>query len=250
MIEMTVSVDMSAFNLAVRRYVTDLHLGFRTVVRISARHLAEQLMKYTPPKSQAQGRAAVKRDIGRAMWLLDPKKIQNKRLAQLVSDQNFDAVAAFMSHVKTGILAGMRLKRFDPVLHSSVRDSRGRVRRSQRVAVLERRPLKAYIQTMLGHVGSTKYLWGMVMSHFGASVPMWILKHKTVHGEIEEDTKSVMVGDMLSALPYYPSVTMTNRGPGIAALSVSQIQAAINTRTGAMTRDVDRILAGGASHFF
>lgn len=237
--EIHATVDTTGFDLAVRRYVTDLHLELRDVVRTSARQLAQQLMRYTPPKSQAQGRAAVKRDIGRAAWLLDPAKIQNKRLAQLVSDEDFDAVQAFMSHVKTGILAGIRLKRFDPFLHSSVRDSRGRVRRSQHVAVLERRPLKAYIKMILGHVGSTKYLWGTVVARFGASVPQWILRHSSIHGEIEEDIS-----------PNNPSLTMTNRGPGIGSLSTSQVQAAVNARTGAMTRDIDQILAGRASRYF
>jgi hypothetical protein len=240
--DVTTSVDFSAYDLAVLRYVQDLHLEAPKVVRISGRLLAHELIRITPPGTLAQGRQAVAGDISRAMWAIDPAKIHNKVLRQAVQDQEFDVVQAFLNSIrnKGGLLSNYRLEHFSPQLHQSKRDRRGRVRRSQRVIVLERREHQRYVKTVQGHVGSAKYIWGMGEQLFGGSVPSWITRHHQGLGTIEDNL----------ANQDDPNVVMTNRAAGVDLVSRSLIQRAVDRRESAMTRDVDRILAGGASRYF
>jgi hypothetical protein len=242
MADITVSLDLALFDRAVLRFNQDLGLSLPAAVKRAARQLDEELVRLTPPKSQAQGRKAVKRDIGRAMQLLDPAKIRNKVLQQAVQDQEFDVVAAFLSNSRkhgSGGFANVRLEHFSRELHQRVRNRRGRVGKSQGIVVLERSEYNRYVREVQGHVGSTKYAFGMAAKKLGASVPAWILKHSTVHGDIQEDYN-----------PTNPSVTTTNRGPGIESLGPGFVQSAVTRRTNAMNRDVDQVISGRASRYF
>lgn len=241
-LQFTTSIDMSGYDLAVRRLVTDLGLDGPTAVRTAGRQLFQELLKITAPKTQSQGRKAVARDISRAMWALDPAKIHNKVLRQAVQDGEFDVVRAFLLSIrnKGGLLSTYRVEHFDPNLHQSKRDRRGRVQRSQRIIVLERSQHAKYVRQVQGHVGSTKYAWGVGAQKLGASIPGWILKHHTALADFEDQTNN----------PTNPSVAMTNKGPGIGNLETSLIQRAVNSRERAMTRDVEQILAGRASRYF
>jgi hypothetical protein len=177
-LQLVTNVDLSGYDLAVRRMVTDLGIWGPEAVKIAGRQLFQELMRITAPKTQAQGRKAVARDISRAMWAIDPDKIHNKVLRQAVQDQEYDVVEAFLASIrnKGGFLSNYRLEHFNPQLHQSRRDKRGRVRRSQRVIVLERPQHAKYVRDVQGHVGSVKYAWGKGASFLGASVPSWILE--------------------------------------------------------------------------
>lgn len=238
---LTVSVNTALFDRAVLRLHEDLGIELPKAVKTAARLLALDLLRLTPPKSQGQGRSAVKRDIGRAMLLLDPAKIHNAVFKQAVRDQEFDVVQAFLNNVRKrgGTFSSSRLEPFSADLHQRARDRQGRVRRSQKVLVLERGAHTRYVHEVQGHVGSTKYAWGAAAQRLGASVPDWILRHAPAHGDfIEDDNKE------------NPSVTLINRGAGIDNLRSSQVQFALNRRARAMTRDVEQVLAGRASRYF
>jgi hypothetical protein len=241
MADATVTVDMALFDRAVLGYVQDLGLSFPKAVRAAARQLDEELLFLTPPKSQAQGRAAVKRDIGRAMLLLDPNKIHSQVLATAVRDQEFDVVRAFLANCrnKGGPFSTLRLEHFSPSLHQSARDRRGRVRKISGIAVLERSEYNNYVREIQGHVGATKSGFGVAAKQLGGSVPAWILNHSKGLGDLAIDDT-----------PHNPSVTTTNRGPGIANLPPGLVQRAVDRRTGAMTRDVEQVLSGRASRYF
>lgn len=242
--QLTTSVDTSGYDLAVRRFVTELGIAGPEAVRTSGRQLFQELLRITAPNTQAQGRRAVARDISRAMWALDPAKIHNKVLRQAVQDNEFDVVMAFLNSLrnsgKGGQLANYRLEHFSPALHQSKRDRRGRVRRSQKIIVLERSEHLRYVKEIQGHVGSTKYAWGFGAQRLGASIPSWILRHHNSLGQFEDNL----------ANHTNPSVAMTNKGPGIGNMEASLIQRAVNKRERAMTRDVDQILSGRANRHF
>jgi hypothetical protein len=241
-LQLVTNVDLSGYDLAVRRMVTDLGIWGPEAVKIAGRQLFQELIKITAPKTQAQGRKAVARDISKAMWALDPKKIHNRILRQAVEDREYDVVAAFLASIrnKGGLLSNYHLEHFSPHLHQSKRDKRGRVRRSQRVIVLERSEHSRYVREIQGHVGSAKYAWGKGASFLGATVPGWILNHHASLGELENGLHNVQ----------NPSVAMTNKSPGVATVEASMIQRAVNRRELAMNRDVDQVLAGRASRYF
>ncbi len=233
-----VEVDTSAFDLAVRRFTTELGIDFVQAVKTSMRQLAQELMRWTFPRSQAQGRAAVKRDINNAMWLPNVKNITNRRLAKLIKDEDHEGVAAFMKN--SGNLRNYRLEKFNLTLHTSIRNYRGRVPRFQKVMVLERSAYNQYVREVQGHVGSTKFAWGDAARRLGASIPNWILRHSSRNGTYTESFRDVE----------NPFVEVVNRGKGIGSLSPSIVQQVINVRTRAMERDVEQVLKGRASRYF
>jgi hypothetical protein len=238
-IQLEGKVDTSRFDRAVARYTEELKIELPRAVKTAARLLAVQLMRFTPPKSQAQGRAAVKRDIGNAMWLPDPAATTNKHLQRAILAEDFDVVQAFITNTR-GAFKNYHLQHFNPSLHTSRRGRGGRVRGKPTVMVLERAEYKRYVREVQGHVGATKYAFGAAAQRLGeASIPAWILKHHASLGQIEEDYN-----------PNNPSVTITDKSPGAESISPSTIQDAINVRTRAMTADIERITAGGASRYF
>jgi hypothetical protein len=243
-LQLATSVDLSAYDLAVLRYVRDLHLDGPRVVRFTGRLLAEELIRVTPPKTLAQGRAAVARDIGYAMWAIDPAKIHNSILRLAVQDQEFEVVQAFMANLRKvgrgGELNRYRLEHFSRTLHQRARNRRGRVPRSRGIIVLERSEHSRYVKEIQGHVGSAKFIWGVGAQRMGATVPGWILGHSPGLGSVEDNLSN----------QDNPNLVMTNKAPGVDSISVSLIQRAVSIRERAMTRDVDRVLAGGASKYF
>lgn len=237
-------VDTSLFDRATLRYVQDLGLSFPEAVRRSARLLNAELLRFTPPKTQAQGRAAVARDIGRAMWLLDPKKIHNPILAAAVRDEEFDVVQAFINSLRHrgsgNILTKQTLKHFSPGLHQSARNNRGRVTSRKRIMVIEGGEYRRYVKEQQSHVGALKFGWAISGRRLGVSIPNWVLGHSERQGEYLE-----------IASPTDPKIVMTNKAPGVENnLTNSFVQRMVDRRTVAMTRDVEQILAGRISRYF
>lgn len=237
------SVDLALYDRAALRYVEELGLTFPQVVHQNARLTNAELLRLTPPKTLAQGRAAVRRDISRAMWLLDASKVHNEILATAIRDGEFDVVQAFVANLRRrgagGSLGGHRLEHFSPSLHQSRRDRRGRVRRPTGVMVIEKRDFERYVREIQGHVGSTKFGWAISGVRLGVQAPSWVLGHSQNQGEFSQDDN-----------PQNPSVTMTNKAPGIDSLGAGFVQGVVDRRTRAMTRDVDQILSGRASKYF
>ncbi len=243
LLEFKFLVDTAQFDRATLRYVQDLGLSFPEAVRRSARLLNAELLRFTPPKTQAQGRAAVARDIGRAMWLLDPKKIHNPILAAAVRDEEFDVVQAFINSLRRrgagGALAKHELRHFSPGLHQSARNNRGRVTSRKRIMVIEGGEYKRYVKDVQGHVGALKFGWAISGRRLGVSIPNWVLGHSERQGSYEEANSSTD-----------PKIVMTNKAPGVENLGPGFIQRMIDRRTVAMARDTERILAGGGSRHF
>lgn len=236
-------VDTALFDRATLRYAQDLGLSFPKAVRQSARLLNAELLRFTPPKTQAQGRKAVARDIGRAMWLLDPKKIHNSILAAAVRDGEHEVVEAFINALrrrgKAGALGTHQLKHFSPSLHQSARNNRGRVTSRKRIMVIEGPEYKRYVKEVQSHVGALKFGWAISGRQLGVSIPAWVLGHSERQGSFQEVDS-----------PTNPKVVMTNKAPGVENLGLGFIQRMIDRRTRAMTRDVEQILAGRTSRYF
>ena len=234
----TTRVDMAQFDRAVLRLVEDLGLSFPNAVKQSARLLNAELLRFTAPRSRAQGRAAVARDIANAMWLLDPKKIHNETLRQAVLDEDIDAVQKFLTFAGKQFRT-YQVRAFDRLLHQSKRDRRGRVQRSQRIIVLERPEYNRYVREIQGHVGALKFGWAISGRRLGVAIPAWVMGHSERQGDYDENLN-----------PKTPTIAMTNRAPGVQNIDRGFVQRMVDRRTRAMTRDVERILAGGANKYF
>lgn len=235
-----VDVNLAQLDLAIYRFARDLGLSLPVVVKATARQLNAEMIRVTPPRSLAQGRAAVARDINRAILGLDPEKLVNPRFRDLVKTYQVDAVRAILRHTESGRLANYQLVRFTPVIHTSARDSRGRVRSTKLRFTADYREHQSYVKQVQGRVGSTKAWWGPSARKVGNSIPGWIGRH---------DVPGVAVVDNLDDSKH-PRIVMINQGKGISAVSAAIISAAIRRRTVAMTRDVEQVLAGRASRYF
>lgn len=239
--EFDASVDLALLDRAIIRVNEELGIELPKVIRTTARTLAVELMRLLPPKSLAQGRAAVARDVGRAVWLLDPSKIKQERFREAVQNRDMGAVQKIIDRLRAeGKWGKYTVRYFLPSLHLSARNSRGRVQRTQPNITLDASEYKRYVRAVQGHVGATKYAFGVAAQRLGASnVPGWVLRHSPALGDFREDYT-----------PESPSVEMTNRGPGVGNLSRSSLQFAIDRRARAMTRDVDQVLSGRLSRYF
>lgn len=235
--------DFNKLDLAMYRYNSELGIALPSIVRQTARLLNKDLVDLTPPKNQAQGRAAVARDVNRAITMLDPAKIHWPVLRQAILDGEFEVVQSFLRilRAKGNFLGRFELVPFDTILHTGVRDRRGRVQRMKWKATIEVSKHKKYVRDVQNNVGYTRAYWKASALTLGNQLPSWITRHAT--------KGALGVVNNLSD-EKHPSITMSNIGPGIEALSRHVIASAIRRRTIAMEKDVDRIVAGGASRYF
>jgi hypothetical protein len=234
-----IKVELSKLDLAILRIVNDLGVELPLAVKRAARLLNAEVIRLTPPASYTQGRKAVYRDINRAVFGLNPRRIKSPRFRQLVEQHDVDAVREILRHSNSW-LSAYQLVHFSPSLHTSVRDKRGRVQRAKNLFTADFSEHQRYIKTVQGRVGSTKAWWGPSAALLGNALPSWITRHQV---------PGVAVVDNL-ANPKDPRIMMINAGKGVDAISRSALAAAIRRRTVAMTRDVEQVLQGRASRYF
>jgi len=235
-----IDVELAKLDVAILRYVDDLGIQLPKVVKFTARLLNTDLSRLTPPRSLAQGRAAVRRDINRAVLALDHTKIKLEALKEAVLERKYDVVRTILSHMRDSWLAGYDLVTFNPELHRSARDSRGRVQRSKRRLTLDLSAHSRYVKTVQGRVGSTRAWWTPSARVLGNSAPSWISRHVP---------PGIAVVDNLHNLKH-PRILMINAGKGVGVIDRSLIATAIRRRVVSMTRDVDQVLRGRASRYF
>lgn len=139
----------------------------------------------TPPKTQAQGKKAVKRDIYHAVFPLRAEGFNDVKLRKRVrtaiekgdhvSLQALAKAGALGRQVKNAFVA-----KFDPVMHQSQRRTRGRVRsqgKDYKFATDDVEKLKAYVEKTQGMVGQGKGGWAAAFIHLGGKPAQWIARH-------------------------------------------------------------------------
>lgn len=225
-------VDTTGFQLQVQRYVQDLGLTAHAVITTQGRLLFEQLMKFTAPKSYAQGRRAIARDITRAMTPLDPAFFRSASIRRAIEAKDLGRLEAIRQRIPGW--AKWRIEPFSEGLHRNTRDARGRVQRSRKVFVLGVNEHKRYVTKMQKRAGLTKAQWSGMVGLLGGKVPAWVATHSTPYATLADFRKE----------KDNPHVSVSNRAHGVMSDPQFQslLQRAILTRTIAMTRDVDRRL--------
>lgn len=236
-----IEVQIERFDRALARYWTELGIEQGKVVRIQARLANEDLIRITAPKSLAQGRRAVLRDVSRAVTVIDPSGVHGVNLRQAILSGDYDLVQRILLDDPHGKWAGYRLERFSPTLHQSRRDKRGRVRRNYKVITLDANQHRAYVKQVQGHVGIARAGWASSGRHVGARIPQWVLKHDVeqygrVLDQLHDKTK--------------PSITMTNLAKGNSSVTGAKVRDVLRRRVSAMTRDINQMLAGRRSRYF
>lgn len=149
---------------------------FAEVIADEARLFLRDLLKILPPKNLKQGRAAVQRDLSRAVRLLEPKKFTSERIQKMIRSRDHEGLNKRFKHLKN--LKRYTVKSFDPrTQHQAQRDSRGRITSSKGVATTDARAYKAYRQKLWATVGMFKAPFAYAMSRLGGKSPGWLAKH-------------------------------------------------------------------------
>jgi len=172
----TVRVDTAEFDRWVGKFINDLRIDARLVVTDQFRMLIKQLIRFTAPNTYAEGRAAVVRDIRRAMTPIDPAEYTNDHVRAIMASGDVDAINAVLQQVPGW--RGFKAMHFNRDLHAKVRDRRGRVTRSRKILVPEMKEHAAYVKEMQSHVGMAKGSWADSFAFAGGSgLPNYITRH-------------------------------------------------------------------------
>lgn len=187
--------------------------------------LIDVVIKLTPPKTLAQGRAAVARDIRKTMRPFDPAAIETEGLREIVAKRDLVAYNILAGRVKSGRMRGTTAVAFAPDVHTRRRDRRGRVGADSRQVVLgtDASLLRKYIADVQSRVGYAKSGWLAALRLVGARTAAgFVERHGTAGGSAIDDRKN----------PDNPSMTGINRTPWAARRDEGRriVHAAIGSR--------------------
>ena len=177
----SVQINTDAFNDAVRRYVKEVGVALPQAMRTQARLLFGRIIQRTYPKTRAQGRKAVARDIGRAVRVLRPQEFDSKSVQRLIRKRDYEGLQAVFERSGNR----MRVIPFHPALHQNARDRRGRVRKETGNATLDREEVRAHLKRQQDHVGRAKGGWAAAFMAVGGKPSDWIARWATV-GRVED----------------------------------------------------------------
>ena len=235
-----VEVELSKLDLAILRFVSDLGMELPKAVWTAARQVNAEVIRLTPPKTYAQGRKAVARDINRAIFGMNPAKIVSPRFKELIDRHDVAGIRAILRNAQDSWLSNFELVHFSPEFHTAVRDKRGRVQRSKRVFTGDFHEHTRYVRLVQGRVGSLKAWWAPSAAILGNPIPAWVSKHVPPGNAVVND-----LSDKVN-----PRIVMINAGKGTDRISKAVLASAIRRRTARMNKDVDQILQGRASRYF
>lgn len=199
------------------------------VLKSEAAKFVRQAVRFTPPKTLAQGRKAIARDIDRAVTTIDPAKARSERMRKVVEAQDYAAMLAILQKSNKG--KAWRVEKFSPSLHRSVRDRRGRVRRQQKVLTPDIQQVKKYVAATQKQAGYARSGWVPAMRSLNLPVASWMGRHST--------GKAGAVENNLTAAN--PSITMhhhSSKIPGYARI----VDSALKSRAQAVNTLIMRVL--------
>lgn len=168
--------------------------------------LMEQVIRFTPPKTLQQGRAAVSRDIRKTMRPFDPAAIRDSGLRDVVERKDIAGYNAIAANVKSGPMAGTTAIAFSPEVHTRRRNRIGRVGAASRQVVLgaDARSLQTYIKDVQSRVGFAKSGWLAALRLVGGRrAQAFVERQGTAGGRVVDERRD----------PDNPSITAINSTP-------------------------------------
>lgn len=234
----TVTIDARNWRAATDRLARVLPDAMREqVLREEAKQFAQTVTRILPPKTYAQGRAAVAGDIDRAVWAPKPNdpKIRSDRLKQIMQQGDTNALRAYLGN--TG-RKGWNVTGFHPMLHTQARNRRGRVPRERRVASVQWQRVDTYKRTIQGRVGILKASNNATTLALGGRLQSWFGKHGTRFSDHTEIRGA------------NPSITMTSSGSkaGSAQRFEEIYRYTLASRQRSIITKMNRIMTGKATN--
>lgn len=184
-------VDMREFERSLVRYKAATRKAWPVVIRDQARLLLTRVLRLTPPKTQAQGRARVAGDILRVYKDFGNVSFDAPSIQKAWRANDYQALQTLLG--PDNFTEGLRLeKEVNPGIHQSARKVRGRVsdRRKPHVGITGRGKLRRYISQVQRRVGIAKAGWAHSMIAVGGKLPAWINRHGTGYGEVNDESRN------------------------------------------------------------
>lgn len=237
MSSISVKFDTVKYRNDLNQFVTKLNADSALLLKEEMRLLLRDIQRLTPPKTLAQGRKAVQRDLRRVAAPLDPEKIKMPALKEAVTKRDIDAIRAIAKNIKGQFFSNRKLLTSDSEMktaHLSARTSRGRVRRDAgNMAIL--RIWNKYANEIMGRVGYTRAGWFAAAEGAGLKLPSWVSKHS-----------AYARGGYVAPTPNKLEVVSINRSSKIPDYQ-NIVNAAIKLRGKSLGMELKRIMDGGKS---
>lgn len=258
---LTATVDFSRFNAQVERYITQLHMDAPEVIRTQARLFLQQALKFTPPKTKAQGESAIKGDLfGKRSEIVNGKWTKSHVPIFLASDAALERGEYEIWRIDRGTPMVIDRELYRP--HPSIAEMKkhhyanrskftGRTSnaggwgkeigrwKSHNIFFTQREHLTAYFKHTAAKVGRLKAGWAPAIAKLGGNVPAWVKRHiGGARGYVQLDL----------AAKDHPSITIENHAAGSGKLA-HHVSGAMQVRIKSMMKDI-RVKLGEARRIF
>lgn len=211
-----ISVDRARWKRELDEFERRTGLDRQWVLRDQFRMLINDLVRFTPPKNQKQGRGAVERDLLKLFVpLTDSMTISTVNLGgsaltriEDTSDGSVHGVEKSLYRPSASIPA-MR------AYHSRYRNRRGNVSRSRQIRQqgnwtmvdkmhVSQRAFNAYRKEVWGHIGRLKAGWLAAVYRFGGKAGKFVTRHGTTEGSATDALKQDGSGylEAVNRVPY------------------------------------------------
>lgn len=245
----TVTADLDFSKLNSR--VEELHDAFigqgqdgdaATVFADEARLFVKQVIKLTPPNNQAQGEAAIDRDLMKLFEPVNSDWIDDVVIAHGHNniDEWITTAGGERKHLQWtyadntgGPMADFHHRNMDNRGHTTnLKASRG-ADTWYAPYVVGYENFVVYSKKVKSHVGRRKAAWAKSFTALGGTVSRWIGRHVAgAKGEFHANSD-----------PLHPSIVMINRAPGIGQ-DLHFVQGALRIRFEAIGRRIKLITSG------
>jgi hypothetical protein len=214
-----------------------------TVFEDESRLFLKQVIRFTPPKTKAQGEAAITRDLGQLFTAVDENMLNT-----IGSEHGLSAIDVWLT-TANGERKELDWRKIDPTgagmkeFHYRNRDSRGRAFHLKRQRgqkwyapyVVSFEDMAAYRDKMKARVGRRKAAWAKSYVALKGTVAAWIGRHiGGAKGEFH-----------ISTNPSRPAIVMINRAAGIGQ-DTHIVSSALRARYQAIGKRM-RLIASGYS---
>lgn len=233
---MNVSIEVDTANLENKLYLLakEARVAPGVVIKEEARFVTESIIKFTPPKTSAQGRAAIKRDMNNVATSLprdDAIGEHWKPLNRLARAGDAAGVQRILNRWKGSPRFTMDKSLIEPE-HLRKRTKYGRVHAKPSLFAFAR-TVNGYLKNVQSRVGWAKGAWVAALIATGGRAPNWYGRH------------SGNAGYALANFGENPSVSATARNIKIPGYQKT-VTAAVRSRERTTQKKIDALIAGRA----
>lgn len=244
---LTLTIETAKLRHAMNRMVTDLRADGVQLLREEMRLLLKDIVGKTPPtrspksdevrfSARQRGQTAIENDMRRVATPLVWKEIEMPALAEAVYRRDHDRIRAIIKNIpawrnRTFFFNLAQLQS----AHLQRRNRYGRVR-GKADALAFGNDWARYTRTLKSRVGWTRAGWWKPAQALGLPLPNWVRRHQ-----------AYAPSGYYDPTPGNLAIESINRSVKIPNYFERHVLPAMRQRVRSLTREVNRLLAGGKS---